>query len=123
MPTARNSPSDLAERVRSLVDRWDGGNEAAAARRVGISQPAMHYLLKGESWPKGETVVRLARAYQVSADWILGLDQTNTTEELQRLRQLVDEIRHLTGGTAIPANPEDWAPESSAAEDEKRKGA
>ena len=118
MPMPGNSQNDLSERIKGLIAERDGGNVGAAARRVGISQPSLHYIVRGQNWPSVESLTKIAAAYGVSADWLLGLSaerqggSAGTEAERQRLaawlRGLAHELdpRELPAAPPLPAGPE-----------------
>lgn len=63
-------------RVRELIDRSNQSRSAFAAR-VGMDRSTLSQLLSTDNdrLPRAETVVAIARAEQVSCDWLLGLAQ------------------------------------------------
>lgn len=44
-----------------------------AAKMLGVTKPAVYMLENGTSGPSVETIVKLCRLYNVSADWLLCL--------------------------------------------------
>jgi transcriptional regulator with XRE-family HTH domain len=66
------SPSDIACRVRALIEQHDNGNEAAAARRLGVSSGALAKLLAGASEHLNlDTLGAVVDTYDVDATWLL----------------------------------------------------
>ena len=63
-------------RVLELIDR-NNESRAAFAARVGMDRSTLSQLLSSHTdrLPRAETVVAIARAEQVSTDWLLGLAQ------------------------------------------------
>ncbi len=62
----------IAERVRLLVDRRDGGVILAASRRTGVTQSALHRMYHGEvAEPALGNLAKIARAYGVSLNWLV----------------------------------------------------
>lgn len=60
------------DRIRWIVDEFDGGNQSKAARRLEVSPQAISALYSGNSAPRTETLVALLAAYPlVSAEWLL----------------------------------------------------
>ena len=60
-------------RVRELIDRSNESRSAFAAK-VGMDRSTLSQLLSSDNdrLPRAETVVAIARAEQVSCDWLLG---------------------------------------------------
>ena len=66
------NPSGIARRVRSLVERRDNGDEAAAARRLGITADALAELLGGSFEHLNlDTLGAIMDGYEVDAIWLL----------------------------------------------------
>lgn len=63
----------IAGRIGELVKENDDGTQRAAADRIGVTQPALSGLLSGLSAPSSENLAKVAAAYGVTADWLLGL--------------------------------------------------
>lgn len=63
-------------RVLKLIDRSNESRSAFAAR-VGLDRSTLSQLLSSDDdrLPRAETVIAIARAEQVSTDWLLGLAQ------------------------------------------------
>ncbi len=89
-----------ANRLRQLVDDYDEGYAARAARRIGIAQPTMSNLLAGKYAPQAETLDMIARAYGVTVDYILGKaeklpDDTFDSGVRYAMRHLTRELARL----------------------------
>ena len=71
----------IAERLRERMGA-KGWSEGELSRRSGVPQPTIHRILTGESLsPRRENVERIARALQVSQDWLFfGTDQNVTAQ-------------------------------------------
>lgn len=96
-------PEPLARTVANglrKARRERGFTQAELAEMVGLATEAYGRLKRGYSLPRADTLVRLARELQTSADSLLGLDgdrvgeaaatyQADDPPELQRL------VRHL----------------------------
>jgi transcriptional regulator with XRE-family HTH domain len=67
------------ERLQIVVDR-SGITRAAFAKSIGVDRSALTQLLSGGSLrlPRADTLRRIAGAYAVSLDWLLGLSQDET---------------------------------------------
>lgn len=85
----------LGMKLKTLREE-KGWSLEQAARKVGnITKQSISAFEKGESTPKVETLIRIARAYNVSLDYLLG-DAISAQEE--------DDAEILPG----PALPGDW---------------
>lgn len=66
------SIDSLGERVRLLVDYRDQGNATAAAKRAGMPVATLDRILRGVvTSPRRDALERIAKAYDVSIDWLL----------------------------------------------------
>ena len=75
--------SDIARRVRSLIDQYDSGDEAAAARRFGVPRDALAVLLAGSSEHLDlDTLGAIIDAYEVDAIWLLTGERDLATAQL-----------------------------------------
>jgi hypothetical protein len=85
-------------RLSALIQQHDAGNLSAAARRTGISYPVLHALVAGKNPnPKLETVVKLAKSYRVSLDWLVGLDAPEERDPVEVARDLLARAASLLG--------------------------
>lgn len=76
------SPKAFAARLQLLVSLNAGGNVRSAARRIGISHPALLALLRGNASPRAGTLAKIADAYQVSRGWLLDGEGDGPNSEL-----------------------------------------
>lgn len=72
-----NELFSLAERIRSLRE-LSGATQAEIARRLGISRSGVNAWEMGLSVPSTSYIVELAKTFNVSTDYLLGLDETAT---------------------------------------------
>ena len=68
------------------------------AARIGLAISAVSSYESGSRYPSFETLIKLARIFHVSTDYLLGLrrsiDVTGLTdEEIELISQLVDKLR------------------------------
>lgn len=63
---------DLAERLKEARE-VSGLSVRALALRADVSHAAVHHSETGYSIPRADNLARIARALDVSADWLLGL--------------------------------------------------
>lgn len=67
----------LADRLKTLRDS-SGYTQAEIARSFGISRSSVNSWEMGLSVPSTQYIVELAKKYNVSTDYLLGLDDTST---------------------------------------------
>jgi hypothetical protein len=62
----------LGDRVRRMIDRVYKGNVLRAAQDIGIGQPTLRAIVKGEvKHPRSNIVEKVARGLHCSTDWLL----------------------------------------------------
>jgi transcriptional regulator with XRE-family HTH domain len=62
----------LASRVKLLVDHFHDGSVNDAAKALGVAQPTIGRILKGEvTQPRVQLIQRMATLYGASLDWLL----------------------------------------------------
>ena len=63
---------ELAARVRELVDRCDGGDVAAAARRIGALESDLRLIVSAQSsHPSVAALSAIVRGYDVDTWWLI----------------------------------------------------
>ena len=70
------------------------------AARIGLAISAVSSYESGSRYPSFETLIKLARIFHVSTDYLLGLTERRsidvtclTDEEIELVSQLVDKLR------------------------------
>ena len=70
------------------------------AARIGLAISAVSSYESGSRYPSFETLIKLARIFHVSTDYLLGLTEKRsidvtglTDEEIELISQLVDKLR------------------------------
>ena len=65
----------FVERLKELIkDKTDSGMSLnAIAKEIGINQPTLFRYLKGEREPGIVNLAKIAKYFNESADWLLGL--------------------------------------------------
>lgn len=70
------------------------------AARIGLTISAVSSYESGSRYPSFETLIKLARIFHVSTDYLLGLTEKRsidvtglTDEEIELISQLVDKLR------------------------------
>ena len=68
----RTRAARLSARIESLIDRQDGGDRIAAARRLGLRRERLEGLLSGD-WRRFslDGLAALVQGYGISVDWLL----------------------------------------------------
>jgi len=61
-------------RLYQLMNNHDM-NQTDLAMAIDISQAAMNKTCKGDTMPRIYTLIAIAKYFNVSADWLLGLDK------------------------------------------------
>ncbi len=85
------------ERLRRLLDR-SGLNHSAFAASIGIDRSALSQLLSSGAvrLPRAETLLAIARAHEVSLDWLLGQSQDEgVTGELRPVLEIAESTERF----------------------------
>lgn len=108
-------PPGFWDRLAPLLQ----GNQADLARRLKVSQPAVGRWKNHERIPDLLSLVAICRVFNVSADWLLGLEEEGEREHVallsvaepataynagaarieERLRHIEEQLVKLTGGS------------------------
>lgn len=70
--------SIIAERIRAIVEN-SGLSQKAIADNIGVSRQAISQYCDGSTVPNADKLLKLAQFFNVSADYLLGLSETPTT--------------------------------------------
>ena len=70
----------VGKRIRQLENRWS--DTGTAAETIGVSRTAVSRWESGEIDPTIEHLIELTQVLKVSADYLLGTDNTNQTMEV-----------------------------------------
>ena len=90
---------NMGEKLYSLrIEKKLTQNQLAA--RIGLAISAVSSYESGSRYPSFETLIKLARIFHVSTDYLLGLTERRsidvtglTDEEIELVSQLVDKLR------------------------------
>lgn len=63
----------IGDRIKELL-KEKNFSQSQLARRIGVSQKAVDYWELGTNEPKASYIVKLAELFEVSADFLLGID-------------------------------------------------
>jgi transcriptional regulator with XRE-family HTH domain len=94
----QHTAESFRARVLELIDRGNESRSAFAAR-VGMDRSTLSQLLSNgnDRLPRAETVIAIARAEQVSCDWLLGLAQ-----DRQEGTELIRKDMEIESGAGSP---------------------
>lgn len=94
----QHTAESFRARVLELIDRGNESRSAFAAR-VGMDRSTLSQLLSTDNnrLPRAETVIAIARAEQVSCDWLLGLAQ-----DRQEGTELIRKDMEIESGAGSP---------------------
>ncbi len=77
-----NYNKPLAVRIRKLTEQ-SGLSKVTLAENIGVSRQALNDYCAGNSVPDANNLIKLAKYFRVSADWLLGLtDYENVTDTI-----------------------------------------
>jgi transcriptional regulator with XRE-family HTH domain len=89
----------LSERVKELRNNR-GYTQASLAGKLGVTRSAVNAWEMGNAIPSTIIIVKLAREFQVSADYLLGIDDEKmlsvsglTTRETDSVSNIIDCFR------------------------------
>lgn len=80
----------ICDTIKELRE-WAGLSQAALAKKVGVTRSAVNAWEMGLSIPTTQYVAELAQLFHVSADFMLGLDNT----EAIYIGGLSEEEKHI----------------------------
>ncbi len=91
---------DFSNRLRQL--RTEAGlTQLQLAQRLGITKSVISFYELSERAPSPDVLIRLARVFHVSTDYLLGLDKRETIDitgiskkDVAILRALAESLRH-----------------------------
>jgi hypothetical protein len=82
-------PEELAARVRDLVDRYDGGDVARAARRIGTREADLRAIVAAtSSEPSLAALSAIVRGYDVDSWWLISGESSHTSSDLATERRV-----------------------------------
>ena len=67
-------------RIKECLDRM-GQTQKWLALTMGIKQPSVHDWVTGKNMPSAENLKRLSEIFNVSTDYLLGIDQEDKQKE------------------------------------------
>lgn len=94
---AENFNKPLAVRLRALIDE-SGRSKADLGKEIGVSRQAINDYTLGNSVPDANNLLKLAKYFGVTSDYLLGLDEARTHEQSDAAKMLAlsgETIQHL----------------------------
>ena len=92
-----------ADRIRFLREK-NAMTQSALAKHLGITRSSVNAWELGISVPSTQYIVELSALFNVSTDYLLGVDRTETLslaglaeEDIRLVYQIVDHLRGLRG--------------------------
>lgn len=90
---------NMGERIKTLRNK-NNLTQSQVAQRLGVANSAVSAYESGTRYPTYETLIKLARMYHVSTDYLLGVAPRKgvdvnglTDEQTELLCRLADEFR------------------------------
>ena len=100
MSEAAIIPEELAARVRSLIERHDGGDITRAARRIGARETDLRAIVDAESSePSVATLSAIVRGYDVDTWWLISGESEASSQPTERRVGTLNLLSEL--GTAL----------------------
>ena len=89
----------FAKRFRSL--RQEGETQTQFAERISLSRSTIALYESGQLSPDIETLARICRVCQCSADWLIGLANVNIMSDEARDRKIRERYEQATEATQV----------------------
>ena len=83
--------SMIGEKLRNLRKN-SGITQADLAKQIGLSPSAIGMYEQGRREPDSETLVKLAKKFKVSVDYLVGVEQTRKFEKIDELAKKIEKI-------------------------------
>ena len=81
----------IGEKLRNLRKN-SGITQADLAKQIGLSPSAIGMYEQGRREPDSETLVKLAKKFKVSVDYLVGVEQTRKFEKIDELAKKIEKI-------------------------------
>lgn len=85
----------LSERLKMLRN-INGLTQPELALAIGISASAVYAYESGRQSPNIDVVLKICKKYEVSADWLLGLDEVQNKLDLAQIVRMLEAIEENT---------------------------
>ncbi len=66
--------ASASERVLQLINEQCGGSQQVFADRTGLTKGSVSQYVNGRNEPSKKTAAKIAEAFDVSAEWVLGAE-------------------------------------------------
>lgn len=86
--------SIFSDRVFELMKK-NGLNQKELAQKVGVTESAMSYYIKGERTPRSDVLKRIAITLSTSVDYLLGTNNSNERIQNNQLQYLQRNLSKL----------------------------
>lgn len=87
--------SIFSERISELMSQY-GLSQKELATKVGVTESAMSYYVKGKRIPRSDVFTRMAKALNTTTDYLLGITASPSTDAKQDdLQYLQRNLRRL----------------------------
>lgn len=84
----KNMKQKLNERLAELIEQH-GYTQKELAQKAGVTEAAMSHYLKGDRVPRASVLMRLAETLGVTTDYLMGGDDENGLDDIQRAQRLI----------------------------------
>lgn len=81
----------LHEKMKQVREE-NGLNQADFAKSIGVSPATYNGYEQGKQSPKAETIKLLCKQFNVSADWLLGIESKTSIDTWADIAKIIDEI-------------------------------
>lgn len=96
----------LSERLKMLRN-INGLTQPELALAIGISASAVYAYESGRQSPNVDVVLKICKKYEVSADWLLGLDEVQNKLDLAQIVRMLEAIEDNTNSLIMRPRPAD----------------
>jgi len=92
--------SILSDRLKEIRES-SGLTQAAFSVTIGVSPATYNAYETDRQFPRSDTVLEICKKYNVSADWLLGIDNAEVKPKYERVVDMIDELRDFFGAFVI----------------------
>lgn len=89
---------NFSERIKSLR-QLNGLTQAGLAEAINVSLSTISAYEAGKQSPNSEIILKICKKYEVSADWLLGLDEVQNKLSLAQVVRMLEAIEANTVST------------------------
>ncbi len=66
--------ANVSERIQQLISEQCGGSQQVFAEKTGLTKGSVSQYVNGRNEPSKKTAAKIAEAFDVSAEWVLGAE-------------------------------------------------